>query len=216
VSVPAKVRRSDLPQEYQELLQSIESHARKVEWAMTVWNRYFTEAERKELGGDPYEAWKRNGGTVGMWAVVREVSRDRAAVDIAYALDWVDTRTCGKLLEAIGEKQASAITPRWIKRSGELWYDGEVIRKVANQAKAKNIVAILDACEESNWPQSFADPVTSGGDSGQRRRTIESLNKGLKRIKFACGGDGESFTWAVVPKASPKKPTAKSRRRNQS
>ena len=216
MSVPTKVRRSDLPQEYQDLLQAVESRARKVEWAMTVWNNHLTAAERKELGGDPFEAWKHNGGTAGMWAIVREVSRDRAVVDIAYALDWLDTPTCEKLLEAIGEKQASVITPRWIKRSGELWYEGELIRKVTNQLKASNIVRILDACEESGWPQSFADPVTSGGDSGQRRRTIESLNKGLKRIKFACSGDGASFTWEVVPEAPPKKAPANQARRKRS
>jgi hypothetical protein len=72
-----------------------------------VWNDHFSPAERKELGDEPFLAWKHNGGTAGMWAVAKEVSRERALVDIAYALDWLETAKCEWLLEVIGEKTAT-------------------------------------------------------------------------------------------------------------
>ncbi|MFM8702579.1 MAG: hypothetical protein ACKOHG_01710, partial [Planctomycetia bacterium] len=54
---------------------------------------------------------------------------------------------------------------------------------------------------------------TKGGDSSTRRRTVESLNRNLKRIRFSCAGDGESFRWEILQqrprRKSAKKPAVK-------
>ena len=60
------------------------------------------------------------------------------------------------------------------------------------------MVRILGAFEESGWPRRVDDPITSGGESDTRRRAIETLNKGLTRIRFSCTGDGESFGWEEI------------------
>jgi hypothetical protein len=213
VAEERKIRRSDLPPEAQELLRQIEVRAHQAENAVRVWNDHFSTAERKELGDEPFQAWKHNGGTAGMWAVAKEVSRERALVDIAYALDWLETAKCEWLLEVIGEKTATVIKPRWNSATGELWFDGELVRKVANMAKAKNVVAILNACEENGWPKTFADPLTGGGDNYTRRRTVESLNKGLTRIRFVCSGDGETFGWEVRSRENARTSAGKPRRK---
>lgn len=104
VAEQRKIRRSDLPPEARELLRQIEARAEQPPNAMRVWNDHFSAAERKELGDEPFLAWKHNGGTAGMWAIAKEVSRERALVDIAYALDWLETAKCEWLLQVIGEK----------------------------------------------------------------------------------------------------------------
>lgn len=194
------IRRSDLPAHVRTKLDELEKKLQSNVVAMMVWENHFTPAERKQLGDDPYLAWKRNGRTSGMWAAVRGVSKDRALIDIAHALDWLDTKTCKALLTALGEGANAAGTPRWLARTGELWFEGRVVRRIRNQAKASTIVRILDAFELCGWPPTIDDPVTAGGDSTKRRRAVESLNDGLERIRFACAGDGESFRWDVVPR----------------
>jgi len=213
VAEQRKIRRSDLPPEAQELLRQIEARAQQPANAMRVWNDHFSRAERKELGDEPFLAWKHSGGTAGMWAIAKEVSRERAIVDIAYALDWLETAKCEWLLEVIGEQASTVIKPQWNNTTGELWFDGDLVRKVANMTKAKNVVAILNTCEENGWPQSFADPITSGEDSDTRRRVLESLNKGLKRLRFVCNGDGRTFSWKVLDPKEARTPTGKPRRK---
>jgi hypothetical protein len=215
--VPDKqpIRRSDLPARLRTHLDELEPRVQRNVVAITIWENSFSPAERKQLGDDPYLAWKHNGRTAGMWAAVRGVSKDRAIIDIAHALDWLDTKTCKALLKALGEGATASGTPRWLARTGELWFEGRIVRRIRNQAKASTIVRILDAFELCGWPTTIDDPVTAGGDSAQRRRAVESLNDGLERIRFACAGDGESFRWDVVPRrkrtATAKKKAAKKR-----
>ena len=205
---PATVRRSDLPERLRKKLEELEPRVQGVAAATAIWTRHFTAAEQRTLGDDADIAWKNNGRTAGMWAAVREVSRDQAIVQIAYALDWLDTETSDQLIKALGGGTENVSKPRWLKEKRELWFEGKIVRQIRNASRAKNIIAILDAFEDSGWPTQIDDPVTSGGDSSQRRRTIESLNKDLKRVRFSCAGDGESFRWEILPQRSRRK-TAK-------
>jgi len=205
VTQPSTVRRSDLPDRLRKKLEELSLRVHGVVAAMAVWTREFSDAERKALGDDAYNAWKQHGGTAGMWAAVREVSRDQAIVEIAHKLDWLDTQTTNELLKALGAGQGDTRKPRWLKDRGELWFDGKVVRKIRATTRAKNVVAILVAFEELDWPSQIDDPITSGGDSSTRRRTVESLNRDLKRIRFSCAGDGESFCWEILPERSRRK-----------
>ena len=195
---PATVRRSDLPERLRQKLEELEPRVQGVAAATAIWTRHFTDAEQRTLGDDAYIAWKNNGRTAGMWAAVREVSPDQAIVQIAYALDWLDTKTSSELLEALGGGKENVSKPRWLKEKRELWFEGQIVRRIRNASRAKNVIAVLDAFEDSGWPTQIDDPVTSGGDSSQRRRTMESLNDGLKRIYFFCAGDGLSFGWEIL------------------
>ena len=210
---PSVVRRSDLPDRLRKKLEELAPRVHGVLAATAVWTRKFSDAERKSLGDDSYTAWKKHGGTAGMWAAVREVSRDHAIVEIAHALDWLDTQTTNQLLTALGAGQCDVRKPRWLGEKGELWFEGEVVRRIRATAVAKNVVGILAAFEESDWPPQIDDPITAGGDSSARRRAVESLNKDLKRIRFSCAGDGQSFRWEIIQqrprRTKPKKNASK-------
>jgi hypothetical protein len=216
--VPEKppIRRSDLPARLRNQLDALEARVKGPEVAVVIWEQHFTVADRKALGDDPYLAWKHHGRTPGMWAAARGVSKERAIVDIGYALDWLDTKTCQAMLAALGEDANAAGTPRWIKGTGELWFDGQVVRTIRNQKKAWTIVRILEAFEESGWPRTIDDPVTAGGDSAQRRRAVESLNDGLTRMRFTCAGDGQSFGWEPLPRSTRKAANKKAARKKRS
>ena len=206
---PSTVRRSNLPERLRKKLEELEPRVQGVAAATAIWTRHFTDAERRTLGDDAYIAWKNNGRTAGMWAAVRDVSRDQAIVAIAYALDWLDTQTTNELLAALGAGQGDVRKPRWLKDKGELWFEGKIVRKIRATVRATNVVALLDALEESNWPSPIDDPITTGGSSSTRRRTVESLNRELKRIRFSCAGDGESFRWEILPQRTRRKAAKK-------
>ena len=210
------IRRSDLPAHLRKQLDALEPRVQSNVAAVAIWAHHFTPADRKALGDDAYQAWKNHGRTAGMWAAARGVTRDRAIVDVAYALDWLDTKTCKALLSALGEGENAAATPRWLARTGELWFEGHVVRRIRNLTKASIIVRILEAFEECGWPPTIDDPVTAGGDSAQRRRAVESLNDGLTRIRFACAGDGQCFRWDVLPRRTRKAAAKKAARKKRS
>jgi len=197
-------RRSDLQPKLKKTIDELAVKIRGPAVATAVWDGLFTDAERQMLGGDVYQAWKHHGGTAGMWSTVRGVSINRAIIDIAYELDWLDTPTRKSLIKALNEDGPPAIVPRWLKASGELWFGNAIIRRIPRPRGAENIVAILDSFESDGWPRRIDDPITSGGDSSTRRRTIESLSKGMKAIRFFCAGDGEGFCWEERP-AKPRK-----------
>lgn len=210
------IRRSDLPARLRKQLDALEPRVQSNVAAVAIWEQHFTPAERKSLGDDAYQAWKTHGRTAGMWAAARGVTKDRAIIDIAYALDWLDTKTSKALLSALGEGANAAATPRWLARTGELWFEDNVVRRIRNQTKASTIVRILEAFELSGWPPTIDDPVTAGGDSAQRRRAVESLNDGLTRIRFACAGDGQCFRWDVLPQRTRKAAAKKAARKKRS
>ena len=192
------IRRSDLPENLRQKLDELEPRVQSNPAAIVIWERHLTAADRKTLGDDLYQAWKQYGRTAGMWAAARGGAKERAIVEVAYALDWLDSKTYRQLLDAVGGGPGEGRRPRWIADSGELWFDGEVVRHIRHVVRATNVVRILAAFEESRWPPRVYDPITSGGESDQRRRAIESLNKGLTRIRFTCTGDGESFGWEEI------------------
>lgn len=204
-------RRSDLSPALKKKLNELAVRIQGPIVATTVWVSLFTDTERQTLGGDEYEAWKDHGGTAGMWSAVRGVSINRAIIDIAYELDWLDTPTRTSLLKALNEDAPPAIVPRWVKATGELWFGNAVIRRIGRPQQAKNIVLILDSFESDGWPRRIDDPITAGGDSSTRRRAIESLNKGLKAIRFSCAGDGEGFCWEEIPAPTREKRVAKNK-----
>lgn len=192
------IRRSDLPADLRQKLDELEPRVQSNAAAIAIWERHIAADERKALGDDLYQAWKAHGRTAGLWAAVRGGSKERAIVEVAYALDWLDSQTYRQFLDALGGGPGVGRRPRWIARTGELWFDGEVVRHIRHVVRATNVVRILAAFEESGWPQRIDDPITCGGESDQRRRAIESLNKGLTRIRFSCTGDGESFGWEEI------------------
>jgi hypothetical protein len=97
-----------------------------------------------------------------------------------------------------------ALKPVWDKNSGELRWNGVVVRKLV--PRAKNVIRILDAFEQRAWPGKIQNPLASRDTSIDRKyldhgnalrlhETIKSLNTGLQAIRFHSDGQGEGITW---------------------
>jgi hypothetical protein len=70
--------------------------------AERLWQRVLTEEERQRLGGDFRTAYAKH-RTAGMWMKLRGVSRDRAIVDVAHAVDLITDATHEWLLRELGQ-----------------------------------------------------------------------------------------------------------------
>lgn len=74
--------------------------------AQNLWEDVLTDADRIGLGGDlaaAYQSW----GTVGMWAEVRGISSlDRALVEVAYELGFLDELGRKRLLSELNQDES--------------------------------------------------------------------------------------------------------------
>jgi hypothetical protein len=70
--------------------------------ALRVWERVFSDEDRRRLGGDLEAAWRRY-GTAGMWQQLRGVTAGRAVVEVAHVLGFLDEHSRRWLLRELGE-----------------------------------------------------------------------------------------------------------------
>jgi hypothetical protein len=98
----AAVRSQPLSPEVQEEMETNYDRIRPAASAFRLWERVLTEAERQRLGGDLEKVWRQH-GTAGMWMQLRGVSLQRAVVDVAYELNFINDRTRRWLLRELGE-----------------------------------------------------------------------------------------------------------------
>lgn len=78
-----------LPQRVVAELQTNALRIKAAVCALRLWEWVLTEDDRKRLGGELEDVWRRY-GTAGIWMKLRGVSRERAVVDVAYALNLID------------------------------------------------------------------------------------------------------------------------------
>jgi len=86
-------------------LEELQEHYLRVKAAgsaVRLWERVLTPQDRNRLGGDLPTAFQ-DGGTVGMWMKLRGVSGNRALVEVAKKLNFLDEGTSEWLLRELGE-----------------------------------------------------------------------------------------------------------------
>jgi len=190
---------SDALSELQHLYQCVQIPVA----AELLWDRGLTAAQREQLGGDFTTAFA-GGGTIGMWAKLRQIPAERALVEVASALGFVDYFNANWLLRELslpGTLSADVgLVPVWRKDRGrgELLLGGQVVRRVQSLKKSKNVVTILDVFEEQRWPAGMDDPLPGGRNPTRLHRTIEVLNTKLIGMKFHADGTGEGIRWELV------------------
>jgi hypothetical protein len=186
-----------------------------------AWERIFTADERDTIEaeiaraeaqdrgqaeGEPNPRWLRS-NLIQWYMNVRNVSQYRATIELAHALnfltdldrDWLLRETGEFSGEPAPETSTHFLRPCWDRDNYVLYLGSEVIRRIKRPNAAVNIIAILDAFEEDEWPRRVDDPLRGGADPVRLAATVRSLNNGLSRIRFSKDGSGEGVTWSVLP-----------------
>ena len=172
-----------------------------------LWYERFTDADRSKFT-DPWpKVWANNQGTIGMWCKARGASWNRAIVEAAHALGFLNGPTRDAVIAVLSAEDDNAtkahpipndtrVLPVWKKANGELWYRSELIRRV--KPAAANLRRILNHFQDVGWPKSIYDPFPPDVKfPNRRRRAVATLNQGLMGICFSCKGNGTSISWAL-------------------
>ena len=162
-----------------------------------LWTRVLTEEDRLRLGGDFENCYPRL-GTAGMWMELRGVSEERAVIEVARKLRFLDEESANQLLREIGEEAPAPPVPEhpvWHPEKGELCWGDQVIRRVRIMARPSSIQTILDAFQAAEWPPRIADPITQGRKAHEVRQIVFYLNEGLELIRFHVQESGRAITW---------------------
>lgn len=166
--------------------------------ATRLWERVLTERERQQLGGSLDACYPRL-GTAGMWMRIRGVSLERAVIEVARELGFLDQPTATWLLREVGEelpRSPSASLPAWDRKSGTLRLGKRIIRRVRVMKQPSNIQQILDAFQAAGWPTRVANPLSLGQQ--QLHESLRSLHRGLKKLRFRSQEGGQAITWERV------------------
>ncbi len=86
--------------------------------------------------------------------------------------------------------------PRYDKKRRVLYVGDDKAKEL--KKPARNVVLLLSAFEEMGWPPVIDDPIppTIGIVRQQRlKNTIDSLNTGLRLIRFGGNGTGKAVKW---------------------
>ncbi len=163
-----------------------------------LWKRILTAAERKQLGGNLEKCWRKL-GTAGMWRKLRGGSAERAVIEVALELGFLDDRTAKWLLREIGEETLPppvVAHPVWHAERGELRWGDQVIRRVRVLARRSTIQRLLEAFQAAEWPPRIDDPICQGEDADQLRQIVLGLNQGLEVLRFHVQEGGRAITWS--------------------
>lgn len=165
--------------------------------AWRVWNVCLTAEERERLVSFEfaYGRWR----TVGIYAEAKQISMDRATIEVARYFGLPDIYY-QELLMQLPESDLPAVTQResipvWHPDLNELKLNGQTIRSVASRANASNVVAILEAFQSAGWPSKIDFPREFRGDVDRQGQIVKSLNRGLQSIKFERDGSGQGIRW---------------------
>jgi hypothetical protein len=125
----------------------------------------------------------------------RSLSLERALLDLSRELDLIAEGRYEIMTRAIDEVDREKIIPNWEASSGELRFNGVVLRTFSG--KAKNIRLLLDSFQECRWKKRIDSPFPPA--TRQLRNTVESLNDDLQSISFRCDGSGKGVEWQECP-----------------
>ena len=97
-----------------------------------------------------------------------------------------------------GSLLPQAECPVWDSDHGELWWGGQLIRRVRVMKHPSSIQWILDAFQAAGWPSRIDDSIAQGKQADHLRQIVLSLNEGLKKLRFHVQESGQAITWTRV------------------
>jgi hypothetical protein len=178
----------DVGQELQRLVTALKGRAS----ARRVWEQVLSPEERESL---PLSEFLRK-HCVDQYVRLRQVSRIRAVLNLAYGIDLLTENQYRRLLEASGEADCRQCgTPVWNAERCELSIRGRCVRRIRGRNVALNVHTILDTFQEEGWPARIDDPLTDGPNPGRLREAVRTLNKKLTGMRFRADGSGEGVLW---------------------
>lgn len=189
------VPRTDLPPALVSELVEILQRIRIVNSAIRLWETKFNEAERTALGKE-FPLAKLDEA----YAKFRNVSRERAVVELGAAADHITPATRDRLLQQLGEIEApslqSAGKPQFDMETGRLFFDGKLLAKFQVRREATNPCRVLEAFQRSGWVQSIENPLRAAPHvETSIYKVVQQLHSRINTIRFQVNSSGNQISW---------------------
>ena len=127
----------------------------------------------------------------------RKVSVEQAVIEVADGLDMMSEKKANWLRRELDleapESTPPSDRPIWREDTGELWFDGRVIRRIRVMREPSNIQLLLDAFEAAGWPARIDNILPEGQE--QLHQTLRSLRRSLEKIRFRSQEGGAAILW---------------------
>lgn len=186
---------SQLPSDLVQELQRLAIHLKGKVIGRRIWKELLTPHEQALLSLKEFLA----SHPADVYACMRRISRDRAVLDLSHELELVSDQQYRRFLRKL--KMADLHHPDrpvWNDDRLELMLRGQVVRRIRSRSHARNVVRILDAFQDLDWPARIHDPLPGGADDERLRDTVKSLNRGLVGLKFRADGTGCGVVWELA------------------
>lgn len=167
-----------------EELQTASLRISPVASAERLWERHLLPSDRERLGGDLAKAYCDNQGTAGMWMRLRGASLQRAVIEVAKILGFLDEENRTWLIREIGEfadaeeAMAAAIAAgAFVLVNGprEAYWSGETIE--VNWVKQNKLWDFLSTLARSSKAGDCIDSFSFG-----ERANIDIVTKLKSRL----------------------------------
>jgi hypothetical protein len=157
-----------------------------------------TDTERRSLPRDD----ATRDGILNLWQLRWAVPLEQAVLDLASRAHLLASGELQSLQEALNITAPGTASnlelPSWDDDRAELWFRGEVIRRIARPTDSTNVILLIRAFQEENWGRRIHDPLPGVRDPERLRQTIRSLNARLTAIRFLADGTGNGVLWEVL------------------
>jgi hypothetical protein len=188
----------DLPQRplSARVVDLLETNALRIQAAVSaarLWEEVLTESQRQLLGGDLPSLWCRL-GTAGIWKKLHGVSSERAVVDVAAELGFLDAPTARWLLRELGEvsddpEEALQEARNWsalvlVERPRAVYWKGRPI-EVAWEHHTASWRFFWELCRQAKAGRPL-DPLDLGESAH-----LDSVAKHKSRLLGKSGFPGE-------------------------
>ncbi len=161
-----------------------------------IWTRLLKEDERQRVMQSDVQ-----GSMVQIWSWAKNVSLDRAVIDLARKLGFLLLDEDQQLLEYIEPQEqvaaAPAVDTRPSYRNGELWLGENLICELRRRAGSKTKKEILfEAFEDAGWPEVIASPFRKK-DQAYVYKAVQDANDAVG-LCFHSACSGTKIWWEIV------------------
>ena len=97
---------------------------------------------------------------LGLWADVRGIAPWHALLEVLCACDLISAAEHDHLIAEIDSNARTCSgKPSWCRDTGELSFNGRVVRRLQMRTSPTALVQIIAAFEAANWPTAIPNPL---------------------------------------------------------
>ncbi|MBX3427110.1 MAG: hypothetical protein KF688_15645 [Pirellulales bacterium] len=189
----------NMPARVRELLVLAESRLNHLNAFERMWEQLLTAFQRRQFNDDLESAWRRF-GTLRVWMRAQDLTNRFAGLHslesrMRYAWSALDLDFVGQHVSLAASKTEFEERPAFDESTGELRFQGRIVRRLRLTGKRTNIGRIARAFQNAGFPRAIKFPLGSNSELTAVTYAVSQLNQGLESIRFRSRENGAVVYW---------------------